>query len=246
MFKKIVFTICVIGVSLSSMSAKEINIKDVDGLAWMTYKATRYPALLKYENRQEPMKNWYMRTYHSDVYEKVKNDQFALDDVKEKYYVELIDKMKLLKVDKVSPNNYIKGDFILNATGKIEKYDFKKKAFIINPEATDGISRTRNGRSFQYVGKPENRKLVLRSSIIISPHYLKIEKDDAKKLMKSLKDGRVLLKYKVSVINPGILNRSTMNEVGPWVDFFANFRQSKAEVINPGTNEIIGIAQSEK
>ena len=258
MLKRITGITLIVGLLTLSLTAENLKqneksknidiLKDVDIIGWMAYKVGRYPILLKYKNRIEPMKNWYGRTHYPDIYAQAGDDEFAINEAKETHYTEFLNKMESMQVK--SKQNLLMGNFTLDVAGTIGKYDFKNKYFVVFPVASD---RFRNGRagSSQYSNTDMNRNLVKSIRFAISPFFLKMEKDDARQLIEKFKlsgntNRKILLKYKfprLKVSFGTMLGNNPRPE--PWVDLHLSSFQVKDATVtveNINTSELIGVA----
>lgn len=112
-------------------------------------------------------------------YQKVRNDEFELDDAKKWAF----DKFKK-KLEKVKPIDS-DAEYHLILGVKFQKYDFKAKRFPIDALTED--SYMRYGGKDDIVSSYRNSKLVFENAVD-DINFISMSKDEAKKFIKARKD----------------------------------------------------------
>jgi len=124
---------------------------------------------------------WVLQHDYSSKYQKVRNDEFELDDAKKWAF----DKYKQ-KLEKVKPIDKNAEYHIYLGGVRFGKYDFKEKRFPL-------IGALEEGSYMQYKGKGKivnyyNRSKLIFDNATSDVNFIPMEKAEAKKFLKSRKD----------------------------------------------------------
>lgn len=122
---------------------------------------------------------WYLKNNYRSKWERVRNDEFELDDAKSWAFEQL--KKKLAKAEPIRKD----AEYHLYLTSKIEKYDFKAKSFPVNALSENSYMRYRGKGVF--VDAYRDSKLLFENAST-SINFIPMEKAAAKKFIQSRKN----------------------------------------------------------
>jgi len=122
---------------------------------------------------------WYLKNHYESKWNRVRNDEFELNDAKNWAFEEL--KKKLSKIKPINKD----AEYNLYLSSKFTKYDFKSQSFPV--EALTGNSYMTYAGKREFVSSYNDSKLLFENADE-SVNFIPMKKDDAKKFIQSRKN----------------------------------------------------------
>ncbi len=178
---------------------------------------------------------FYLYHKYSNLFEKVKNDEFELGDTAEKY-------SKIFKEKIKNSCSKIKDkEFVLNLNAEFKKYDFSKKGFPINGMEKESYVEF-------YSPLSADAKVVF-DNIDTEKNFIAMSKDKAKKFIKSKKrygnvDRRIMAKYYFTINSietpiDNIVSATVNSYIRQIDDEYIHGKITKVEFLDIGTNKVL-------
>jgi hypothetical protein len=231
--KKIILSTILLG---SSIFANNLNIGDENTLDEVTMCGIN-SKIGELDGNSAGI--FYLYHKYSNLFEKVKNDEFELGDTAEKYSKIFKEKIKN-SCSKVKDK-----EFVLNLNAEFEKYNFSKKGFPI-----DGMKKE---SYVEFYSSLSSHAKVIFDNVDVEKNFISMSKDKAKKFIKSKKrygdvDRRIMAKYYFTINSietpiDNVVSATANSYIQQINDEFIHGNITKVEFIDQMTQKVLALVK---